>query len=72
MSDLLQMFFDLLSVVSARFVASATGDPQPGGLESVWDSYRAQGLSEEVIYTLQTARKFSTEGAYEAQWRIFS
>ena len=58
-------------IVSTGSVSSATGDSQPGGLDSVWDSYRARGFSEAVIDTLRAARKSSTQGAYEAQWRVF-
>ena len=58
-------------IVSTGSVPSATGDSQPGGLDSVWDSYRARGFSEAVIDTLRAARKSSTQGAYEAQWRVF-
>ena len=45
---------------------------QSSGLESVWQTFRSRGFSEEVINTLQSARKSSTRESYNAQWTVYN
>jgi hypothetical protein len=42
------------------------------GLENIRQRYEDRGFLQEVIDTLQAPRRQSTEGAYNAQWAIFS
>ena len=44
---------------------------EAGGLEGLRQSYRSKGFSDQVIDTLQAARRPSTKGAYNAQWAVF-
>ena len=60
------------SVVSEGIVSSQSTVPQTSGLENLWQTYRAAGISEEVIGTLQGSRRDSTKEVYQAQWRVFS
>ena len=41
-------------------------------MEGVRESYVAKGFSEEVIHTIQAARRPSTMGAYRGQWSVFA